>query len=57
MLQRRSALVLLIVGLALALAGCTMWNQKPTAWSSATGAEQFERLLWQEIQTKHWSEV
>lgn len=44
--------------LALALSGCTMWEEKQsTAWSSATGAEQFERLLWQEIKAKHWPEV
>ncbi len=43
--------------LALVLSGCTMWEQKPTAWSSATGAEQFERLLWQEIKAKNWPEV
>ena len=35
-----------------------MWEQKQsTAWSSATGAEQFERLLWQEIKARNWTEV
>jgi hypothetical protein len=35
-----------------------MWEQKPTAtWANATGAEQFERLLWQEIKAKNWAEV
>jgi hypothetical protein len=34
-----------------------MWEQKPTAWSNATGAEQFERLLWQEIKARNWTEV
>jgi len=44
--------------LALVLSGCTMWEQKAnTAWSSATGAEQFERLLWQEIKAKNWVQV
>ena len=43
--------------LALSLAGCTMWEQKPTAWSNATGAEQFERLLWQEIKARNWTQV
>ena len=43
--------------LALVLSGCTMWEQKPAAWSSATGAEHFERLLWQEIKAKNWPEV
>ena len=57
MFSRRSVLMLLAAGLVLVLAGCTMWQQKPSAWSNATGAEQFERLLWQEIQAKHWPEV
>ena len=44
--------------LVLVLSGCTMWEQKQsTAWSSATGAEQFERLLWQEIKARNWPEV
>jgi len=44
--------------LTLALSGCTLWEQKQsTAWSSATGAEQFERLLWQEIKARNWPEV
>jgi len=43
---------------ALALASCTMWKEKPvTAWSSATGAEQFERLLWKDVQAKNWNSV
>jgi len=43
---------------ALLLAGCTMWKEKPvTEWSSATGAEQFERLLWKDIQAKNWDSV
>jgi hypothetical protein len=44
--------------LAVSLAACTMGAQKQsTAWSDATGAEQFERLLWQEIKAKNWTEV
>lgn len=43
---------------ALLLAGCTMWKEKPvTAWSGATGGEQFERLLWQDVQAKNWNSV
>jgi ketosteroid isomerase-like protein len=26
-------------------------------WSTATGAEQFERLMWQSIRDQHWNEV
>ncbi len=58
MFSRRIVLVLLAAGLVLGLASCTMWNEKqPSAWSSATGAEQFERLLWQEVKAKNWNEV
>src|SRR5437016_217949 len=37
--------------------GCTIWPAKPAAWSNATGAEQFERLWWQDVKDKNWSEV
>ena len=57
----RSRLVLCgVLGLATALllAGCTMWKEKPvTAWDGATGAEQFERLLWKDVQAKNWNSV
>lgn len=54
----RSALLPLTAVLVLTLAGCTMWKeQQPSAWSNATGAEQFERLLWQEVKAKNWNEV
>jgi hypothetical protein len=44
--------------LSLLLAGCTtMWKEKPTAWSNATGVEQFERLFWQDVKDKNWSDV
>jgi len=39
------------------ICGCTIWPQKPAAWSNATGAEQFERLWWQDVKDKNWSEV
>ena len=58
MFSRRSGVVLLAAGLVLALASCTMWEEKKaSAWSSATGAEQFERLLWQEVKAGNWNEV
>ena len=49
----------LAAGIALlSLSGCTLWEQKQSsAWSNATGAEQFERLLWQEIKARNWTEV
>jgi hypothetical protein len=34
-----------------------MWKEKPTAWSNATGVEQFERLFWQDVKEKNWTEV
>jgi hypothetical protein len=37
---------------------CTIWKEKRVVeWSSATGGEQLERLLWQEIKAKNWAEV
>jgi hypothetical protein len=53
--------MLLLCGLAAALAACsacTMWKEKPVnSWSSATGAEQFERLMWRNVKDKRWTEV
>jgi len=43
--------------ISLLLAGCTKWPEKSTAWSNATGAEQLERLFWQDVKDKNWSEV
>lgn len=53
--------MLLLCALAAALAvcsACTLWKEKPaTAWSGATGAEQFERLLWVSVKEQHWADV
>jgi len=52
----RIAILLLILCGTLAETGC--WDQpKVSTWSNATGAEQFERLLWQEVKAKNWNEV
>lgn len=45
-----------IVLLSLALAGCLKTPGK-SGWSTATGAEQYERLLWQAVHDKKWNEV
>lgn len=35
-----------------------MWEKKvPPTWDSATGAEQYERLLWNEVKQGNWREV
>lgn len=55
------ARMLFLCGLAAALAvcsACSMWKEKPVnSWSSATGAEQFERLMWRNVKDKRWAEV
>lgn len=44
--------------LGLVISGCTVWKQqKNPSWKGATGAEQYERLLWKAIQEKSWGEV
>jgi hypothetical protein len=44
--------------MALALLGCTIGGQpKHPNWKNATGAEQYERLMWQAIREKDWKEV
>lgn len=50
--------LLSVLALSVALTACTMWDKpKATTWANATGAEQFERLLWQEIKAANWAEV
>ena len=40
------------------LAGCTIGKEpKHPNWKNATGAEQYERLMWQAIRDKNWKEV
>jgi len=55
------AQTLLFCVLTAALAACfacTMWKEKPVnAWTSATGAEQFERLMWSDIKAQNWAAV
>ena len=55
------ARALFFCGLAAVLAACsacTLWKEKPVnSWSGATGAEQFERLLWRSVKEQHWAEV
>lgn len=46
--------LLLICGLFF-LSAC--FDPRPTAWTNATGAEEFEKLWWQAAQEKKWSEV
>ncbi len=47
-----------VLALGLSLSACTMWEKsKVSTWSNATGAEQFERLMWQEIKAANWAEV
>jgi hypothetical protein len=46
------------VVMAVALLGCTIGGQsKHPTWKNATGAEQYERLMWQAIRDKDWKEV
>src|SRR5262249_716013 len=47
-----SAIVVLL------LAGCTIGGvPKRPSWKNATGAEQYERLMWEAIRDKDWSNV
>ena len=41
--------------LYLAVAGCSGPPKRAT-WSNATGAEQYERLMWQSIRDKNWNQ-
>ncbi|HEY6307957.1 MAG TPA: nuclear transport factor 2 family protein [Candidatus Angelobacter sp.] len=42
----------------MAIFGCTIGKEpKHPNWKNATGAEQYERLMWQAIRDKDWKEV
>ncbi|HLY98977.1 MAG TPA: nuclear transport factor 2 family protein [Candidatus Angelobacter sp.] len=49
-------LLRILIPLAILLAGCSGPPKHPT-WRNATGAEQFERLMWQSMHDKNWAEV
>src|SRR5215471_665830 len=54
---KRICQILALTSLCLLLAECSMWKEKSPAWANATGAEQFERLWWQNVKEKNWDEV
>jgi hypothetical protein len=38
--------------------GCTMWRQKkPNTWQTATSADQYERILWNEVKARRMEVV
>jgi hypothetical protein len=46
------------VVLLTSLSGCTIGGQaKHSTWTTATGAEQYERLMWRAIRDKDWDGV
>jgi ketosteroid isomerase-like protein len=45
-----------VVGLCFLVAGCA-GSPKHPSWNSATGAEEYERLMWQAIRDKDWANV
>lgn len=54
----RFAAALCLLVFAATLGGCTMWKQPKTAtWSNATAGEDLERLFWQDLKAKKWTEV
>src|SRR5215475_13019849 len=51
-------LLSLVAGVAILFSvGCGGWKPRHSSWSNATGAEQFERLWWADIQAKKWDQV
>lgn len=49
-------LCIVSIAFGLCLTGCAGAPKHPT-WSNATGAEQYERLMWKAIQGQDWKEV
>lgn len=50
-----SSVVGVICLFCLGLVGCAGGEPKHPTWKNATGAEQYERLIWQSIRDKEWN--
>jgi hypothetical protein len=49
---------ILITILLATLTGCTIYgDKKPATLKSTSSAEQYERILWSEVQDKHWEKI
>src|SRR5579863_10111628 len=49
---------LTIFVIALTLTACSLWSQsKNPSWNSATGAEQFEKLMYKALKDKNWIDL
>src|SRR5271155_3318585 len=49
---------LIILVLSFTLTACTLWSQsKNPSWNNATGAEQFEKLMYKALKDKNWIDL
>jgi hypothetical protein len=56
--DRRSAIVCLLLLIALGLSSCTLWKEPKTpGWKGVTAIEDHERLMWKSIQSGDWQQV
>lgn len=39
------------------ISACTLWKNPAKGWAGATGGEQFERLMWNDIKEKNWDNL
>lgn len=54
----RSAISAVLVLVLLLTTACTMYpEKKKPAWDSATSGEQYERLFWDSVKAKNWTDV
>ena len=56
MLKRSHAVVIAAVMVCL-LSACTMYSKPKKGFAGATGGEQLEKQLWEEIKAKDWKEL
>lgn len=56
-LTRLPAIAVLMIAVA-SFSACTTWGTpKVNTWKNSTGAEQFERLFWKNVQAGDWQEL
>jgi len=54
---KRVGLLAALSAMLLGGSSCSLWKNAPKGWSGATGGEQLERLMWEEIRAKNWAEL
>src|SRR5262249_16395161 len=57
-MRKRMIAIQLGLSVILIFGGCTVWSERPAqAWKDVTGGESLERVFWQHIKGKNWTNL